>query len=239
MALCFARAAHRSTTFGPPLTQKRRGSVFRYQKTQIHTNGTMDLRVVSVCKRTAPQKQHGRVHVHIARVLICVRVQKTDSHYFSLARNPPSQVEVSLPLGNGRRIDRIRTRCRAHPDREGWANSNTSINYHCTRPPAGLAFRAFSAMPNALTVLTDPDAKRLWICVLPQQNTDPRRLLVRGGPISMDLCFARAKHRATELVIVFCGVGSWICGSVCLDRGRGGSQRSFCLIRRASRLRAC
>ena len=61
--------------------------------------------------------------------------------------------------------------------------------------------KAFSVMLNALMVLPDPDAKRLWICVLFQQNTDPHRLPVRGGPISMDLCFARAKHRATTLVL--------------------------------------
>ena len=59
--LCvFARAEHRSTTFGPPLTQRRRGSVFRHQKTQIHSNGMMDLRVVSVANAPPLKNSMGR-----------------------------------------------------------------------------------------------------------------------------------------------------------------------------------
>ena len=58
-------------------------------------------------------------------------------------------------------------------------------------------------------------------------NTDPRRLCVRGGPKVVDLCSARAKHRATQLVLVFFESGSWICGSVFLARGVGHRGRCF------------
>ena len=61
----------------------------------------------------------------------------------------------------------------------------------------------------------------LWICAFWWRNTDPRRLCVRGGPKVVDLCSARAKHRATQLVLVFFESGSWICGSVFLARGVG------------------
>ena len=53
-------ALGRSTTFGPPLTQRRRGSVFRHQKTQIHSNGMMDLRVVSVANAPPLKNSMGR-----------------------------------------------------------------------------------------------------------------------------------------------------------------------------------
>ena len=67
----------------------------------------------------------------------------------------------------------------------------------------------------------------LWICVFWWRNTDPRRLCVRGGPKVVDLCSPRAKHRATQLVLVFFESGSWICGSVFLARGVGHRGRCF------------
>ncbi len=94
----------------------------------------------------------------------------------------------------------------------------------CERVPAHAVFEGRCVCNTNDTKIHHSIAVDLCFLVAKHRSTPSLR---EGWSKSSGSVFAPAKHRATQLVLVFFESGSWICGSVFLARGVGHRGRCF------------